>query len=86
MCPARHRPLHGPGRVQLRQPAAESLFASLKQELLHDKRYTTVTQMRLDVFEWLTYYNTRRRHSAIGYQTPAGYEHQMITDKLATAA
>lgn len=66
--------------------AAESLFASLKRELLHGKRYTTSGQMRLDVFEWLTYYNTKRRHSTIGYQTPAAYEQQMSTGSLATAA
>ena len=66
--------------------AAESLFASLKRELLHGKRYTTVEGMRLDVFEWLTYYNTRRRHSTIGYQTPAAYEQQIMIGRLATAA
>jgi transposase InsO family protein len=42
--------------------------------------------LRRRVFEWLTYYNTRRRHSTIGYQTPAAYERQMIIGKLATVA
>jgi transposase InsO family protein len=85
---ARHGIARSMGRVgsSYDNAAAESLFASLKRELLHGKRYTTVERMRLDVFEWLTYYNTRRRHSTIGYQTPTAYERQIMIGKLATAA
>jgi transposase InsO family protein len=85
---AQHDVARSMGRVgsSYDNAAAESLFASLKRELLHGRRYTSPQQLRLDVFEWLANYNTRRRHSAIGYQTPAGYERQTITGKLPTAA
>ncbi|MGW3636070.1 integrase core domain-containing protein, partial [Streptomyces sp. NPDC005122] len=29
---------------------------------------------RMEVFRWLTRYNTRRRHSALGQQSPISYE------------
>jgi transposase InsO family protein len=53
---------------------AESLWQSLKREALHGIPLTTVARTRLEVFRWLTYYNTRRRHSALGYLSPLEFE------------
>ncbi|MFE4723763.1 integrase core domain-containing protein, partial [Streptomyces sp. NPDC056728] len=39
---------------------------------------------RLAVFRWITRYNTRRRHSAIGQVSPIAFEQRMVT--LTTAA
>lgn len=50
---------------------AESFFQGLKRELLHGRRWTSKAQTRLELFRWLSYYNRRRRHSALGYLTPA---------------
>ncbi|WP_331732972.1 IS3 family transposase (plasmid) [Streptomyces avidinii] len=58
---------------------AESFFQGLKRELLHGRRWTSKAQTRLELFRWLSYYNRRRRHSALGYRTPAEFEQQLIT-------
>lgn len=36
---------------------------------------------RLELFRWLSYSNRRRRHSALGYRTPAKFEQQLITTR-----
>jgi hypothetical protein len=33
-------------------------------------------EARLSVFAWITRYNTRRRHSSLGYLSPNDYEQQ----------
>ncbi|MFH8582152.1 IS3 family transposase [Streptomyces zaomyceticus] len=60
---------------------AESFFQGLKRELLHGRRWTSKAQTRLELFRWLSYYNRRRRHSALGYRTPAECEQQLITTR-----
>lgn len=54
---------------------AESCFATLKKELIHNARYATRTAARAAVFEYLeVFYNRRRRHSTLGYCRPVEYE------------
>jgi transposase InsO family protein len=49
--------------------------------LLHGRRWTSKAQTRLELFRWLSYDNRRRRHSALGYLTPAEHEQQLITSR-----
>ena len=54
---------------------AESFFATLETELLDRTHFGNRIRARIGVFEFIEgFYNTRRRHSAIGYQSPADYE------------
>ncbi len=54
---------------------AESFFHSLKVELTHGRGYVTREQARHELFEYIeTYYNRIRRHSALGYVSPAAFE------------
>ena len=53
----------------------ESFFASLKEELVHGADFATRAQARAAVVEYIeVFYNTRRRHSSLGYVSPAEHE------------
>ena len=53
----------------------ESFFASLKKELVHHEEYQTRAEARASIFEYIeTFYNPKRRHSSLGYVSPAEYE------------
>ena len=51
---------------------SESFFNSLKNERVHGSRYETRDAARADLFDYVeVFYNRRRRHSALGGQSPA---------------
>jgi transposase InsO family protein len=50
----------------------ESFFSSLKTELVHRTRFRTRQEAKAALFEYIeVFYNRQRRHSSIGYRTPA---------------
>lgn len=54
---------------------SESFFATFKKELVHTRPWPDLSHLKKATFDWIeTYYNTRRRHSTLGYLTPAEYE------------
>jgi transposase InsO family protein len=54
---------------------AESFFATLKTELVIDAHWESRSEAKRDLFEYIeNWYNCRRRHASLGYQTPAEYE------------
>lgn len=60
--------------------AMESFFSSLKTERTTRSRYRTRNQARADVFDYVErFYNIRRRHSTIGYLSPAEFESMAAT-------
>jgi transposase InsO family protein len=53
----------------------ESFFATLTKELLVDGVFESRTQASRELFEFIEiWYNRRRRHSSLGYRTPAEFE------------
>jgi transposase InsO family protein len=63
---------------------AESFFKSLKVEWVYTKKYACGEEAQLSIFEWMeTWYNTRRRHSALGYMTINEFENQLNKQSIA---
>ncbi len=53
----------------------ESFFGTLECELLDWRRFADAAEARAAVFLWLEgWYNTRRRHSGLGYLSPVEFE------------
>ena len=85
--PVHQRPVPPPGRelgVRLSvgrsgqcwdNAVAESFFATIKTELLDRRAWPTRAAARHAIFNYIEgWYNTRRRHSTLGYLSPADYE------------
>lgn len=52
----------------------ESFFATLKKELVHHEKYVTRAEARHSLFEYIeVFYNRVRRHSGLGYLSPAQF-------------
>ncbi|MBF6150375.1 IS3 family transposase, partial [Nocardia nova] len=51
----------------------ESFNGRLRDECLNINSFWSLTHARVVITDWKDEYNHRRRHSALGYQTPAGY-------------
>ena len=61
----------------------ESFFSSLKTELVHRTQFRTRREAKAALFDYIEiFYNRRRRHSGVGYRTPA----QAHAEMLMTAA
>jgi putative transposase len=65
---------------------AESAWSSLKRELVHRYRFATRAEARRAIFAWINRYNSRRRHSTLGYIAPIDWEHQYNPTQATPAA
>jgi len=55
--------------------AMESFFSSMKTERVARKTYRSRDEAKADVFDYIErFYNTKRRHSTIGYVSPMEFE------------
>ena len=63
----------------------ESVNGTLKVECVHDEHFETREQARRAIVEYIGYYNTERRHSALGYITPAEFERRWRAESATRA-
>ncbi len=62
----------------------ESFFGSLKMERVYHMVYETRAQARTDIFFYIeAFYNRQRRHSTLGYVSPAAHEAAYYQHQLA---
>jgi transposase InsO family protein len=57
---------------------AESFFSTLEHELIDGARWQTRAEARRAVFRYIETYNRERRHSTLGYRSPATYEREVL--------
>ena len=58
----------------------ESFFHTLKTELVHHRAYATHDEARRDLFAYVQgWYNRKRLHSALAYQTPVEAERRALS-------
>lgn len=56
----------------------ERFFRSLKTERLDGLRFLTRESARMEIIDYITYYNALRLHSTLGYVSPMGYEKEQL--------
>lgn len=63
---------------------AESFFATLKSELVADAKWESRSEAHRELMEYIeVWYNRKRRHSTLGYRTPAEYEIEVLRNDTA---
>lgn len=58
---------------------AESFFGSLKMERVFFSNYSTREEAKRDIVDYIEmFYNSKRRHSYLGYVSPREYEKKWL--------
>jgi len=84
----RHEPAHaqismdGKGRW-IDNAFVERVWRSVKYENIYLRAYENGTQLRRGLTEYFDFYNTRRAHQALDYQTPDDMYYGRVASKLA---
>ncbi|WP_422397829.1 IS3 family transposase [Spiroplasma endosymbiont of Apeira syringaria] len=58
---------------------AEATFKTFKTEFINDKNFTSLIQLKLELFDYINLYNNIRINGTLNYLTPVNYQKQMST-------
>ena len=62
----------------------EAFWSTLKLERLYRRRFADHSEARSTLFQYIeSFYNTRRRHSSLGYHSPLDFESTATNHKSA---
>lgn len=53
---------------------AEALFKTFKKEFVYPNVFESLNQLKLELFDYVNWYNNKRRHSSLGYLSPTTYK------------
>ena len=53
---------------------AESMYNILKVEMVSGYTFDSLDELELRLFEYVNWYNNKRLHGSLGYQTPSEYK------------
>lgn len=69
---------------ELVETPMESFWGTLKQELVHHRRYRTRQEAIQETTEYIEiFYNRQRRQARLGYLSPVAYEQKFYAGQLA---
>ena len=57
---------------------AESTYKSVKVEFVHQSQFETLAQLRLELFDYVHWWNYLRLHGTLGYVTPIQFRQQRL--------
>src|SRR4029077_4432977 len=78
------RPSMGSVGDALDNAMCESFVSTLEAELLSRRRFQSQAEARMACFSYIEgWYNPYRRHSALGYLSPVGFERRLVAPALA---
>jgi len=61
---------------------SESFIGTLKAEMLDNGCFIDSNDARIEIFDFIeSYYNSKRKHSSLNYQTPSQFEAQFFNQK-----
>lgn len=60
---------------------AESTYKSVKVEFVHQYQFETLAQLRLELFDYVHWWNYLRLHGTLGYETPIRFRQQRLAKR-----
>ncbi|EGP4965678.1 IS3 family transposase [Enterococcus faecalis] len=60
---------------------AESTYKSVKVEFVHQSQFETLAQLRLELFDYVHWWNYLRVHGTLGYETPIQFRQQRLAKR-----
>lgn len=61
---------------------AESTYKSVKVEFVQQYQFETLAQLRLELFDYVHWWNYLRLHGTLGYETPIQFRQQRLAEHI----